>query len=97
MENIIVQSTPYCILYACLMCLAGVVLLPRFKEKSFVFCFISTLKLGAKHDRTICIRNAGEAERQQDRFYFKTCFLRGKIKVQTRIYSILRLIKNLSQ
>lgn len=37
MENVIVQSTPYCILYACLMCLAGVVMLPRFKEKKVLF------------------------------------------------------------
>lgn len=43
MENVIVQSTPYCILYACLVCLAGVVLLPRFKEKIFVFSVLSAL------------------------------------------------------
>lgn len=86
MENVIVQSTPYCILYACLVCLAGVVLLPRFKEKKFCFlCFISTLKLGGKHGSTICIRNAGEAEIQQERLYFKTCCAKGKSKVQTQM------------
>lgn len=77
---------PYCILYACLVCLAGVVLVPRFKEKKFCFlCFISTLKLGGKHDSTMCIRNAGEAEIQQERLYFKTRCAKGKSKVQTQM------------
>lgn len=30
----------------------------------YFLCFISTLKLEANHDNTICMWNAGEAQRQ---------------------------------
>lgn len=48
------------------VCFAWVVMLPRFTtKKMFCFlCFISTLKLEANHDNTICISNAGETQRQ---------------------------------